>query len=350
MDGSQTNGAAPVALLAMRPGANVFAHSPDRLQVAFPNHTATFVSVRVVRTVQALVVILAAPVTRREAIERASSEADVEPAVAEYVLDLLWSSRCLHRARSVEADAPADPLAEFLSSLGDDGATTVARLRTARIAVVQGDAGEPVERALAEAGLHVDPVRALPGDTVAAVVERIHDALRAGATTILCWGVPYRLPLAAQLNALALAEGTPILFGVCEGVVGRIGPYVLPGASSCLECLNRRVLSHTGPREVEAYAGWSGGPDAVVPEPWPVHPAFRSAVLRLLAIELADVVLGLPPRSIGGVTELTLAHALPERHPVPQLPGCPACGQRPRPRRFAWDARLAPVARGSSDE
>lgn len=349
MEGSATNGALSDPLLAMRPGANVFAHSPDRLQIAFPNHTATFVSARVVRTVRALVEALAAPVARAEAIERASAAAGVDPGVAEYVLDLLWSSRCLRRTRSGEVARPADPLAEFLSSLGDDGEATVARLREAQLAVVQGDAGEPIEGALAEAGLRVDPLRALPGDDVGAIVEHVRGVLDAGATTILCWGVPYRLPLAAQLNALALQARVPILFGVCEGVVGRIGPYVLPGASSCLECLNRRALSHAGPREAEAHAAWSGGTDAIVPEPWPVHPAFRGVVLRLLAIELADVVLGLPPRSIGGVTELTLAHGLPERHPVYQVPGCPACGER-RPRRWAWDARLAPVARGSTSE
>jgi len=333
--------------LRLRAGANVFAVSPDELQVAFPNYTATFVSPPVVKGVQALLGVFAEPTDRHVAIERTCAETGLEEGFLAYLVELLANSRCLS---PVGADAGEHgPLADFYDYLGDDGAATVARLAAAKVVLVQGERGEPAEWALAEAGLRVETVRAVPGARVGELIEALAARIDAGATTIACWGVPYRLPLAGRVNDLALERRVPVLFGACEGVVGRVGPFVVPGSSSCLECLNRRLLSHAGAAEARAFTHFRGRFEDVVPGAWPVHPAFEAALLRLYALELATVVLALPPRTIGGVVETSFQSATSERHAVYRLPRCPSCGPR-RPRRWAWDARLAPLAPAESGE
>ena len=62
-------------------------------------------------------------------------------------------------------------------------------------------------------------------------------------------------------------------------------------------------------------------------------------MIRLYAIELAQIARRLAPRTIGAVIEHTFSDSLVERRPVYRLPRCPSC--RPeQPQRLAWDARF----------
>ena len=54
---------------------------------------------------------------------------------------------------------------------------------------------------------------------------------------IVVWDVPWRMPFARLLNDLAIDRDRRLLLGVCEGAVGRLGPYVLPRNTACLECV-----------------------------------------------------------------------------------------------------------------
>jgi len=164
-----------------------------------------------------------------------------------------------------------------------------------------------------------------------------------------CWNMPYRSPFARQVNELALAGTVPVLFGSCEGVVGRVGPFVIPQNTACLECLNQRLLTHAGGPELRAYQQYRLHNDEVVPPAWPTHPLFVRAVANLFALELLEVAIGRPSVTSGGFVEYRVGDAAAERHPVVRVPGCSAC--RPQsPRRVAWDVRLSgPVVKDSAE-
>jgi len=141
----------------------------------------------------------------------------------------------------------------------------------------------------------------------------------------------------------------PVLFGSCEGVVGRVGPFVIPQNTACLECLNQRLLTHAGGPELRAYQQYRLHNDEVVPPVWPMHPLFVRAVAGLFAVELLEVAIGRPSVTSGGFVEYRIGDGAAERHSVVRVPGCNAC--RPQsPRRVAWDVRLpAPAVKGAAE-
>jgi bacteriocin biosynthesis cyclodehydratase domain-containing protein len=259
-------------------------------------------------------------------------------------VDSLLSSNCL-ALRRYETTGPLQEFHAYVSDAPDDLAD---RLAAARCVLLQ-PAGDPggIADALQRLDLHIDIIEADPGAPTAPILSTLADALEP-ATVLGCWNLPYRSPFARQVNELVAAGTVPVLFGSCEGVVGRVGPFVIPGNTACLECVNVRLLAHAGGQEMRAYQQYRLRNGEVVPPVWPMHPLFVRAVASMFAVELLEVAMVRPSVTTGGFVEYRVGGAAAERHPVVRVPGCSTC--RPQsPRRVAWDVRLpAPPLTGAA--
>jgi bacteriocin biosynthesis cyclodehydratase domain-containing protein len=343
-DRSEPEQAAP-GLLRLRPGAAVYEISSDEVQISFPNYTVTFTSPVVTAAVLAILAAVGSGAERSAVVPGAVAESGLDSAVIEYLVESLLSSNCLALGRH----EVTGPLQEFHAYLADSADDVAERLAAARCVLLQ-PAGDPggLAEALRGLDLPVDIVEAAPGAATAPIMSALAEALES-ATVLGCWNVPYRSPFARQLNELTAAGTVPALFGSCEGVVGRVGPFVIPRNTACLECVNLRLLAHAGGPELHAYQQYRLRNEEVVPPAWPTHPLFVRAVAGLFGVELVEVAMKRPSATTGGFVEYRVGGAAAERHPVVRVPGCNTC--RPQsPRRVAWDVRLpAPAVKGAAE-
>lgn len=337
------------ALVRLRPGAEVFEISADELQIAFANYTATFRSPPVTRAVKAVLQEL--PATREELVRLTAPVIGGEVGFVEYVLTMLDRSRCLYSAPPApdEGEGPT-ALGNFYSSLGDDPSSVLSTIGAHRVVVVEpADTDEGLGPLLRDAGLSGDVVTVKAGMTCGEAMTMVTGALEPVPASLVCWNLPYRLPFVQLLNGLAIEHRIPALFGACEGIVGRVGPYVLPGKTACIECTRLRLLSNAGPPELALTGQYRARYEDRLPEPKPVHPLFVGAVARLFILELAQIALGQPPQTIGGFFEYVFPNGSGQRRPVHRVPSCAACVPS-QPRRFAWDVRFpAPVVKNVAE-
>ncbi|MDQ3964529.1 MAG: TOMM precursor leader peptide-binding protein [Actinomycetota bacterium] len=331
------------ARVRLRPGAAILDNSSDELQIAFPNHTVTLVSPLVVRTVRALLPGLEIGRERASIIGEVATATSLEPEFVDYVVGVLENSQCVYSDEN--GRDRVDRLGAFDALLGDDPTEAARGRAESTVLVVRPEGVEALESSTADAGISVETVELEVGTTTEKARSLVRDGLDAGPDLAVAWGFPYRLPFARMLNALALEQRASILFGTCEGIVGRVGPFVMPGNSACLECANLRMLANAGGPEVRAVAAHRVKLGDRLPEAWPAHPVFEGAVARFMVLEAAEIAAGRPSSTIGGILEYSFPLGRPVRRPIYRVPRCDACGGD-RPRRLAWDVRMgAPEVR-----
>jgi bacteriocin biosynthesis cyclodehydratase domain-containing protein len=328
--------------LRLRPGASVLDGSADRFLLMFPNYTVTFTSPEVAKGLRGIVPLLEHAARRGDVVRRAAATTGLDPEFVDYLVELLLKNNCLYTGWPAPPDANED-VAEFFAYVGEDfGARRVDPRCQSPLIVVASRAAEELRDAIGSSGIEAGYVTVKPDATCAATLSRIREALD-GHAMMACWGFAYRLPFCRLLNELAISRNTPILFGTCEGALGRVGPYVVPRASACLECCNSRLLAHAGREELHAYAQYRAAYEDVIPAPWPTHPVFSGAVARFMAIETSLIALNYPPRTIGSFIEFSFFASQTERRPIYRVPRCPAC-HLSRPERFVWDTRFSAPA------
>jgi hypothetical protein len=269
-------------VLRLRPGGRVFEISPEQLQISFPNHTATFQGTPVAKGLRALIPLLQPGGQKSELAASASEQSGLEPKFLEYLLDLLSNSNCLYEGSEAVDTPPADaPLAEFYAAVGLDPEETLETLAAARpVIAAPVSRRESLSGALRAGGLSAELVDVHPGTSCAAALAQIKMLRGGSAAFLIGWDFPYRSPFARLLNDLALELSTPVLFGGCEGLTGRIGPYIIPRNTPCLECFNSRMLANAGVQERTAYAQGRARDTDAVAAPWPAHPLFHDVIER----------------------------------------------------------------------
>jgi bacteriocin biosynthesis cyclodehydratase domain-containing protein len=330
--------------LRLRPGVAILDSAADRIGLMFPNYTVTFTSPELANGLRRIVPLLQRPVRRGDIVQTGAATTGLDTEFVDYLVELLLKNACLCPGPPPTAGV-SDDVAEFFACLGENYEARRSDPRCGKpLVVVPSRAEEDLRGVLALSGIEAEYLAIEPGTTCAATLSRVEDALGSGVGMMVCWGFPYRLPFCRLLNELAIGRNTPILFGTCESALGRVGPYVIPRVSACLECCVNRLLTHAGREELHAYSQYRAAYEDVIPPPWPTHPAFCGAVARFLAVEASLIALNYPPRTIGGFIEFSFFGTETERRPVYKVPRCPACHQS-RPERFVWDARFsAPTA------
>ena len=341
----------PAPLIKLRPRASIFEISPERVQISFANHSATFQGAPVVKGMMALIPLLQAGGEKDVVTAAASKTTQLEQSFLEYLIGLLENANCLYEeSEPVHLTVAQATLAEFYASAGQDPVPTLATLAAARPVIAAPEsARDSLADALGIAGISADFADIPNGSSCDAAVACFEERLADSAGILVAWDFPYRSPFARRLNDLALKLSVPALFGACEGLSGRIGPYVVPRNTPCLECLNNRLLANAGAPERIAYEQYRSNHANAIPAPWPTHPLFRDAVERLFVLELVQILLNRPPRTIGGLLELSFAEASIERHPVYKVPRFEACYPK-RPPRLPWQVKFAaPTVKGGGE-
>ncbi|MCA9663524.1 MAG: TOMM precursor leader peptide-binding protein [Myxococcales bacterium] len=346
---TDTDRAGATPRLQLRPGAQVFVVSADELQIVAVNHSTTFTSAPVVGIVQALIEALADAPTRGELGARVAEATGELGALVDYVAELMIGTGCVVSRGAEGPLAELDPRGEFYAALGlDPDAIREALAAALPIVVAPGPSAAQIKGALAAVGIEGAVIEAEVGAPCGQALDALRAALDDARGPIVAWDVPWRMPFARLLNGVAIERERPILFGVCEGAVGRLGPYVIPKNTPCLECVQTRVLANAGDDEIRIAESYRARLGDAVPPPLPAHPAFRAAIANLLAIELSQIVLMRPPVTLGGYVEYTYGGVGARRHPALKVPRCPACHPM-RPQRLAWNARFpAPLVKSGS--
>lgn len=343
----------PGVRLALRPGTQVFVISADEVQVAAVNHSTTFTGIPVVRVVAAIAEALAvedlvAGPTRVALVGRVAEGLAEAPPLVEYVLEMMLQTGCLVW-RGDAGPARLDALGEFYAAIGVNPDAAAPLLAAARpVVVAPATSADVMRMALADAGMADAVIEAPEGAACEGVLERLRAAMDAAPGPLVCWDVPWRMPFARLVNELAVERRRALLFGVCEGAIGRLGPYVLPQNTACLECVNIRLLGNSGELEGRVALSYRTRLADRVPGPAPAHPAFRRAMAGLLAVELSQIVLLQPPTTLGGYLEYVFGGIGARRHPTLKVPRCPVCHPGGPPR-LAWDARFpAPLVKSGA--
>lgn len=341
--------------LRLRPGAHIFEISGEQIQIAFANYTMTFTSPPVVKGLRVLLQAFEPGGERQDVVCKAMDTTGLEGAFLHYLVELLLQNDCLY-PEGVEPPRAAGMveqamLAEFYASLGNDPSAALAALAAVQpVVITPAAASHDLAQILHSSGLAAEVVPIAPGLSCAVALAEIKGRMPSLPALLVSWNFSYRSPFARLLNDLAIEERCPILFGACEGIIGRIGPYVIPRNTACLECCNSRLLAHAGSPELRALAEYRARYQDLIPAPWPTHPTFHDAMTRLFVLELTHIVMKRPPRTIGGIIEHSFTDSVAQRHPIYKLPRCPAC-HAARPERIAWDAPFpAPVIHSVADE
>ena len=324
----------------LRPGATVLHLSADRLQVVLSNHTVTFKGMQVVTGVERLLTLLTEAKSSEELTNQAASGSSISSEFYNYLLELLRVNECL-----VSGSNPADfnspnghtkPSSLFHASLGRDCDTWYSRMASKKVLLAYPTADDSARKQLESLKLELT---CLPIDTKSSASKALSDieANCDDVELLAVWGFPYRLPFLRLLNEKAVSRKLPLLAASCEGVVGKVGPYVIPNASPCIECLNKRVLANSSPDEWIAFVECTNSIGDAIPDPPPAHSVFQNAVASFFALEVERIAGRMAPTTIGAFWEMNYFDASSARRSILKVPGCDSCSTR-KPERLAWNA------------
>lgn len=216
-------------------------------------------------------------------------------------------------------------------ALGSAVATHLVRLGVGHVRVIDRDVVEP--RNLVDQVLYGEEdarqrrpkaeaaARALAGVNAASRVEGVvadyaaGNALRLSADADVIVDGADNLETKLLANDVAIAAGTPLVYGGCAGAEGAV-LTVRPGHSHCLRCL------WPEPAPLSA---------ALSCERMGVLPGAVAATAALQFTEASKILLGLEDDLHPGLVRLDIWSGSLRRVPLPPYPGarpCPACGDR----------------------
>jgi bacteriocin biosynthesis cyclodehydratase domain-containing protein len=340
------------ARIRLRPGAEVLRISSDRLQVALPNHNATFTGANAVRPLERILDRIEAG--EGEAVQTIVSQVSSETGNSEdfvrYLLRILEQHGCTYYddrqppgETAPAADSPTPALDSHLAQSGMKPAAARARLADFPVTLLVPDRlAEIAQQQLQTAGLQA--ARLMPlrqGQDVEQAQETLDARLASEPPALVtCFGLSYRSSLARLINESCIEHKVPVMFGVIDGLLGRIGPYVAPGDTACLECALERVLSNSSSEDVNALLAHrvrTNGKIGFPPEP---HPLFENAILAMFLLETSQIALGRFSRALGGIIEQASVAGISTHNSLLRTPRCPVCSPT-KPQRMAWDARFS---------
>ncbi|KQZ74975.1 MULTISPECIES: hypothetical protein [unclassified Nocardioides] len=287
----------------LRPGVRVCRREDGRLQVGLVAHLAvTAPDTEEIRGVLA---------DLRNGVPP-GPVAGLSPAVMRFCTDLLAKSLVLdadpflHALGSAEAPEDRESLSAYLSDTGPEGPDLLDRRRATVVQVAdQGSrrAGRRLVELLRTGGVQTTTHPA-PGPVDAAVLVARGEPLRSGVDEWIRGDVPH------------------LVVSTSEGVV-RVGPFVVPGQTACLRCIDAHHADHDPRRPLilAQYADPAVGTDAL---PEPIHHDLFEMAILWAARDLLNWVDGRRPLSWGTTVTFDPHLELP-RTPWRQHPAC-GCG------------------------
>jgi bacteriocin biosynthesis cyclodehydratase domain-containing protein len=143
-------------------------------------------------------------------------------------------------------------------------------------------------------------------------------------------------------NEFCIEHNLHFLPVTLNDLVGYVGPLVIPGQTSCLECLLARQNSHlfhaNARREVAEQAFAGQGVTGF-------HPSMASILGDVAAIELCKLYGGLPEWHVGALIEVNLLAGRMKPRRVLRVPRCPVCSSLIR--HSSVSPKIAPLMPGN---
>jgi len=238
---------------------------------------------------------------------------DILPTTIIFLLKTLTGLGLLVDAGSIPASSPFErDQALFLTQFPCDPAVVVARVSAARVLVAgSGSMRDEVSEKITATGAlaWLSPgFDTLADDRPDLVVYCDSSAAESNA---------------GYFNEIALQQNIPVLYVQVFGQHALLGPLVIPGETSCLECKRTRVRCNGLAAGEESYLESSAGQfDATA------FPPFRAILAGHIAGEVHRI-LGryAPPATLGQCLEISATSPSARRHYILRVPGCIACGK-----------------------
>lgn len=226
-------------------------------------------------------------------------DAEVRSEALENILGMLKARRVVTTVKPRPA-APTDPIHAWLShiSLKDDGVAPVCRL------LGSGLLHATLGSVLLEAGV------AWNGDQQA--------SMNSQELIVACFDAPDEVRM-REINRDAVRADAPLLPVILDRHVVSIGPFIVPRATACYECLYHRV--RVGRRNFDAYEAASGRDH--LPSRLAAHFAAAAAAVEIVRF-LAGTAFDL---HTAGVTRHDLMTGTSGHTVALKVPRCPVCGQ-----------------------
>jgi bacteriocin biosynthesis cyclodehydratase domain-containing protein len=331
----------------LRPGANVFKQANDNLQIAFPNYTVNFQTPDIVSLILEILSIMNDQHNVENIIESVTKKIEVDNEFAEYIINQLVSNNCAFFTNQEWIEKDENELTRFYKYIIEKSDIVEKLQKTKFILLTPEDKIEDCKSVFKNCGLNPLIIPAINGRTIKDYKEDISKNITADIEFIASWNFPFRQPTANMINNLCINIKIPVLFGGCEGIISRIGPYVIPLNSSCLECMHLRLNSNFDENEIRSYAKFRVIEENNLGISWVSHPSFHLASLHLFAIEINRISIGLTSNCLGSFYEYFFGQMNTHKHLVIKVPNCPVCSSG-KPARFAWDFQFpAPVVKNN---
>ncbi|WP_431673927.1 TOMM precursor leader peptide-binding protein [Rhizobium leguminosarum] len=306
---------------------------PDIAQLAFSNHSVTFNGMPIVTALESAIDALRAPLSLSCFVKNMHERTGASEQLSEMLIDLLLNAKCILRRKGGVKTNPS-----FADQLNLRSDHTNEGSDTAPILFCPNDKKDFFSDLFSQCDVQ-GPIIGFeygkqPRDVRSVVEQVISENVK---QLVLVWGFPYRASLPRIVNELSLQNGFPVLYGTCDSAVGRVGPWVLPGSTSCLECLLSRFASNGGINEVVANKHYRIATERYLPLPALVHPAFGSMLASAFLQEATKVLKRIHPSTMGSLWEYDFLSPQPIKRTVLRAPRCQACKPSNAPR-LPWNA------------
>lgn len=125
-----------------------------------------------------------------------------------------------------------------------------------------------------------------------------------------------------SLNEECVHHRVPLLPVLLQGMVGRVGPIVVPHETACLECVRARENSNLGDMAAVRRAEFET--DLAAQTEGYLRP-MAGILGDVAAMELARFILRIPKMRVGSQVEVNLLTSRMEPRPVLKVPRCRVC-------------------------
>jgi bacteriocin biosynthesis cyclodehydratase domain-containing protein len=235
------------------------------------------------------------------------------PTTIIFLLKSLTGLGLIVDASIIPSSSPAErDQALFLTQFPCDIAMVVARVSAARVLVIgSSPVTHEIRTQINAAGASAIPPAGFDGledNSPELVVYCDSSAAASGALSF---------------NEIAIQKNLPVLYVQVFGQHALLGPLVIPGETSCLECMQTRVRCNGRATAEECHPDSSADQfDAIV------FPPFRAILAGQVAGEVHRI-LGryAPPTTLGQCFEISAVSLSARRHFILRVPGCTACGK-----------------------
>lgn len=327
-------------ILQLRTDGFMSSRGSEELTYHFPDFTACFNGLAVVRVIKTIYEELQGGACARVALsERAASKSGVTPEFCGHVIAMLLAQRCLVKSASFCSQAQASELEIFLQGHSTNWESDIEQLSTTTIAcITHSSEAARLSSALKLAGLKAASICAIDGDSTPEMIQTAVNSVH-GAPVVAVWGFPYDLPLLKRINWTAVQAEVTCIYGYCAGGVGRVGPTTMGRNAPCLECVAFRHQSNAGQNAARAANSFVESVGPAVPLRWNSHPLLAQLALSAFAFELTRLVTSANSLTLGAYLEFDWMGQYTRRL-LTRYPRCPTCSAKRAPPRFPWSIAL----------